>query len=96
MKRGQVVAKRYANYQVGAVLDSQVRPDGWKYLEVQWITLGEPPIPAQEKAQWLRHDALVMLDPIEELKRYHNVVTLSSALLSENYERVLKNEYEID
>jgi len=100
MKRGQVVARKnscgHARYEIGAVTNTELRSNGWKYLEVQWINSGENPLPVSDRTEWVRHDDLLMLNPIEELKRYQDVMTLSSALLSENYEKVLRKEYESD
>ena len=100
MKRGQVVARKnscnHARYELGAVTDTEVRDNGWKYLEVQWISSGEKPLPVSDRTEWVRHDDLLMLNPIEELKRYQDVITLSSALLSKNYEKVLRKEHESD
>jgi len=100
MKRGQVVARKnscgQARYEVGAVTGTEVRSNGWKYLEVQWICSGHKPLPITDRTEWVRHDDLLMLNPLEEMKRYQDVLTLSSALLSENYERALRKEREIN
>lgn len=100
MKRGQVVAKKnacgHARYEIGAVIDTELRENGWRYLEVQWIAAGDKPLPVYDRTEWVRHDDLLMLNPLEELMRYQNVMTLSSALISENYEKILRKEHETD
>lgn len=96
MKRGQVVARKHGQREIGAVTNTEVRENGWRYLEVQWLIPGDKPLPICDRTEWLRYDDLLMLNPIEELKRYQDVMTLSSALLSENYEKVLRKQYESD
>ena len=88
--------KRNSCHHMGVVVDTKLRDNGWKYLEVQWISFGDKPIPLVNRTEWLRHDYLAVINPLEEMKRCQDVMTLSSALLSENYERVLRKEYEID
>lgn len=99
MERGQVVARKnscgQARYEVGAVTGTEVRSDGWRYLEVQWVC-SDKPLPITDRTEWVRHDDLLMLNPLEEMRRYQDVLTLSSALLSENYERALRKGHEIN
>ena len=96
MKRGQVVARKSGHREIGAVTNTEVRENGWRYLEVQWIVSGEKPLPLSDRTEWLRHDYLLMLNPLEEMKRCQDVLTLSSALISKNYEKALRKEYEIN
>ncbi len=96
MKRGHIVAKQVGNAKrvFGSVRDTEVRTDGWKYLEIQWIQTGEGPIPMDARMEWVRYDQVLRLDIFEEMFNLQEALTLSSALLSENYEKVLRKEHE--
>ena len=95
MKRGQVVSRRtttsHTKHSLGAVLDTEIR-NGWAYLQVQWVHQGQPIVPLDEKSEWVRVDELIFINPIEELKRVQDALTLSSALISENFAKVLEKE----
>jgi len=95
MKRGQIVSRRattnHTGHSLGAVIATEER-SGWKFLQVQWVLDGKPLVPISERSEWLRYDEVTFLEPLKELKRIQDAMTLSSALLSENFEKVLRNE----
>ena len=96
MNRGQIVAKQVGRSSrvFGSVTGTEVRDDGWKYLEIQWIQKGQTPLPIDERLEWIRYDQVMFLDVFEEMARLQDAMTLSSALLSENYKKILEKTYE--
>ena len=96
MNRGQIVAKQVGRSRrvFGSVTGTEVRDDGWKYLEIQWIQKGDAPLPIDERLEWIRYDQVMLLDVFEEMTRLQDAMTLSSALLSENYKKILEKTYE--
>lgn len=96
MKKGKIVSKKGASFIIGAIVDSEVRTDGWKYLHVQWISDSASTLPSPDKAEWIRHDEVTTIDPFTELKRIQDAMLLSSALLSENFEKTLRKQNEAD
>tara|TARA_B100001564_G_C20548975_1_gene628081 strand:+ start:194 stop:493 length:300 start_codon:yes stop_codon:yes gene_type:complete len=96
MNRGQIVAKQVGRSSriFGSVTGAEVRDDGWRYLEIQWIQKGKTPLPIDERLEWIRYDQVMFLDVFEEMARLQDAMTLSSALLSENYKKILEKTYE--
>ena len=96
MNRGQIVAKQIGRSSrvFGSVTGTEVRNDGWKYLEVQWIQKGGTLLPIDERLEWVRYDQVMFLDIFEEMSNIQDAMTLSSALLSENYRKALDKAYE--
>tara|TARA_S200000501_G_C20220836_1_gene481442 strand:- start:154 stop:453 length:300 start_codon:yes stop_codon:yes gene_type:complete len=96
MNRGQVVAKQVGRSCriFGSVANTEVRDDGWRYLEVQWVQKGETPLPIDERLEWIRYDQVMLLDIFDEMAKLQDAMTLSSALLSENYRKILDKTYE--
>lgn len=94
MERGKIVSRVRTNNRIlGTVVETELRNCGWRYLNVQWITNTLDLLPNDEKLEWLRHDELVFIDPFEQLNTIQCAMTLSSALLSKNYQKVLEKEY---
>lgn len=100
MKKGKIVSKKsstnHTHHTVGAVTDTEVRTDGWRYLQVQWISDGNSSLPSLDRTEWVRHDEVLILDPFMELKRIQDAMLLSSAILSENFEKTLRKQNEAD
>lgn len=94
MKRGQIVAKKKPACKrvYGAVVDTEMR-EKWRFVKVQWIEDKNSFLPVDKKAVWIRHDEVVLVEPFSELANVQRVMTLSSALLSENYRKVLNKQY---
>lgn len=93
MKKGQIVAKKspVCKRLYGAVVDTEMR-EKWRFIKVQWVDESSPCIPVDKRSVWLRHDEVVLIDPFVEMANVQRVMTLSSALLSENYRKVLKKQ----
>lgn len=95
MKRGQIVSRKtttsHTGHSLGAVVATEER-SGWRFLQVQWVLDNDPLVPIDERSEWLRHDEVTLLEPFRELKRIQDAMTLSSALLSKNFEKILVNE----
>ena len=51
-------------------------------------------MPIDERLEWIRYDQVMFLDVFEEMARLQDAMTLSSALLSENYKKILEKTYE--
>ena len=96
MNKGQIVAKQHGRSTriFGSIANTEVRQDGWKYLEIQWIQKGDNPVPIDERLEWVRYDQVMFLDVFDEMAKLQDAMTLSSALLSENYKRILEKTYE--
>lgn len=93
MKRGQIVAKKKPACKrlYGAVVDTEMR-EKWKFIKVQWVDDSASCIPVEKKSVWLRYDEVILVEPFVEMANVQRVMTLSSALLSENYRKVLKKQ----
>jgi len=95
MKRGKIVSRvRTNNTTLGAVLETELRDCGWRFLKVQWIRVDDDILPSTDNSEWIRHDHLVFVEPFEQMKNIQDAMTLSSALLSENYKKILEKTYE--
>lgn len=97
MKRGQVVIRKkitgHTHCQIGAVVGTETREGSWKFLQVQWICKDAEPVPIEDRTEWVRHDEVIFINPFDELKRIQDAMMLSSALISKNFEKVLKKQY---
>ena len=93
MKKGQIVAKKepVSKRLYGAIIDTEMR-ENWRFIKIQWVDDSNPCIPVEKKSVWLRYDDVVLIDPFVEMANVQKVMTLSSALLSENYRKVLEKQ----
>ncbi len=92
MKRGQIVAKKSGTKRLyGSIVETEMR-EKWQFLKVQWVEALGTCIPIEDKSVWLRHDEVSVIDPFVEMTNVQRAMTLSSALLSENYRKVLEKQ----
>ena len=93
MKKGQIVAKKNTSSKrlFGSIIQTEMR-EKWQFVKVQWIDSSGSCIPVEEKTVWLRNDEVHVIDPFVEMANVQRAMTLSSALLSENYRKALERD----
>ena len=92
MKRGQIVTKKSGVKRLyGSIVETEMR-EKWQFLKVQWAEVLGTCLPVEDESVWLRHDEVSVVDPFVEMANVQRAMTLSSALLSENYRKVLEKQ----
>jgi hypothetical protein len=89
MNKGQIVLRhRDGLHYYGVVLSSEVGEDTWRNYTIRWITNNIPPT----ETEVCRQDEISFVEPINEFIEVQKAMTLSSAVKSPNFAKILKEE----
>lgn len=89
MDKGKVVLRHEGgSHYYGVVLSSTIGEDNWKNYTIRWITNRIPPT----ETEVCRQDEVSFVEPITEFIEIQKAMTLSSAVKSPNFAKVLKSE----